>query len=102
MRDFRSLDSADLLFIATREERTEVFFFGTLFGFLVKFFLFGFFNGDTDNLYGRRVAVVWVARRNGHEHIQPFHDLAKNAVAIVQMRSGNMCYEELRAIRARP
>ena len=82
-RVFSSLDSAESFLAGTREERTEVFCFCTLFGFLVAFFLLSFFDGDTDDLYCGSIAIIWIARRNRHKHIQPFNDLTEDAVTII-------------------
>ena len=42
-----------------------------------------FFDGDTDNLYCGGIHVAWVAFRNGHEHIQSFHNYTKDSVFAV-------------------
>ena len=39
-----------------------------------------FFDGDTDNLYRWGIHITRVAFRNGHQHIQSFHNLAENSV----------------------
>ena len=60
-----------------------------------------FFDGDTDDLYSRSIDLHRVALRDRHQHIFTFHNLTKDAVLAIQMRSGTMCDEELRTIRAR-
>ena len=74
-----------LFFVTTREERTEVFFgfFCALSVFFDETLLLAFFDGNTDNLHRWGGAVIWVTRRNGHEHIQSFHNLTKDAVLVV-------------------
>ena len=47
------------------------------------------------------LAITRVTRRNGHEHIQAFHDLTKDTVLVIQMRSGSVCDKELRAVGTR-
>ena len=42
-----------------------------------------FFDGDTDNLYCWGIHIARVAFRNGHEHIQSFHNQTKDTVLAV-------------------
>ena len=86
-----------VFFVLAREERTAVFFVTgcALLLFFIESCLFAFFDGDTDDLHGGGVAVVGVARRNGHQHVQPFHDLTEDAVLVVEMRGGTMGNEKL-------
>ena len=78
----------------TREERTEDFFV-VLCTLIVGALLFAFFDGDTVDLHSWGIDVAGVPRRNGHEHIQAFNDLTKDAVLIVQVRRGDVCDKKL-------
>src|SRR5687767_8521543 len=78
----------------TREE-PAVAFFDLPCGLLVSGWLFAFFDGDTVDLYSRGVDIAWITRRNRHEYIQSLYDLAKDAVPLIQMRSGDVCDKEL-------
>ena len=85
-----------IFFVVTREERTDdCTAFCALFFSVVETFLFAFFNGDTDDLHGGGVAVAWVTRRYGHEHVESFHDLSEDTVFVVQVRCWSMGNEEL-------
>ena len=66
----------------TREECTEDFFV-VLCTLFVGALLFTFFNGDMVDLHRRSIDVIRVARRNGHEDIQPLYDLPKDGVLVV-------------------
>src|SRR5215204_4297046 len=71
--------------VVTCEERTEVFFVTgcALLVFFIESCLFAFFDGDTDDLHCRGIAVVWVTRRNGHQYIQTLHYLTEDAMLII-------------------
>jgi len=71
--------------VVAREERAEVSFvaFCTLFLFIFESCLFALFDGDTDDLHCGSISVAWVARWNGHENIESFHDLAEDAVLVI-------------------
>lgn len=62
---------------------------------LAEAFLFVFFDSDTVDLYRGSIGIVGVTRRNGHEHIQSFHNLTENSMPVIQMGSGSMCDEKL-------
>ena len=64
-------------------------------------FLFGFFDGDTFDLYSRSIDVTRITRRDGHQHIQSLDNLTKDTVPVIQMRRGTVRDKELRAIRTR-
>ena len=86
-----------VFFVEAREERTAVFFVTdcALLLLFIEAGLFAFFDGDTDDLHCRGVAVIGVARRNGHQHIQPLNDLTEYRMLVIQMRSGFVCDKEL-------
>src|SRR5690349_7933086 len=66
---------------AALEERADwrLDFFCAFSVFLAGTFLFGFFDGDTFDLYSGSIHITGVARRDGHEHIQTFYHLTKDA-----------------------
>src|SRR5687767_13283039 len=74
--------------------REEVFFI-FLCALFVSAWLFAFFDGDTVDLYSGGIDIAWITRRNRHEYIQPLDHLAKDAVPLIQMRSGGVCDKEL-------
>ena len=86
-----------------REKRADSFFlaFCAPPDFFIEAFLFAFFNGDVIDLYSGCVDVAWIARRNGHQDVQPLDNLTKDAMSIVKMRSRGVCNKELRAVCAR-
>ena len=89
-------DLAMIFLCLTREEPTEDFFgFCGLFTFVFETCLFAFFDGDTVDLHCGCAAVVWITGGDGHQHVQAFDNLAKDGVAIIQMRGGNMRDKEL-------
>src|SRR5215212_2121954 len=85
-----------------RKERAAFFFvaFCALFDFFAEVFLFAFFDSDTVDFHGWSIDIAWVARRDGHEDIQTFYNLAENSVTVIQVWSGAVCDKELTAIRA--
>jgi len=89
--------ACSIFLVVAREERAEAFFivFCAPFVFFVAAFLFAFFNSDTVDLYSRSIGVAWVARWNGHQDIQAFHNLTKDSVPVIQMRSGDVSNKEL-------
>jgi len=92
--DFCFLDGVFL--VVTREERTVDFvILCALLSSFVITFLLAFFNFDTDDLHCGGIAVVRVTRRNGHEYVEPIHNLTKDSVAVVQMWCGKVCDEKL-------
>ena len=82
---------------AMREERTADFpvCFCALFFFTGVECLFAFFDGDTLDLHRGSIAVVRVTRRTGHENIQPFNNLAKDRVFVIEVWRGEVRDEKL-------
>src|SRR5215207_3856175 len=89
-------------FEETREERAEFFLvvLCALFIFLCEEFLFAFFDSDTVDFHSWSIYVAWVARWDGHQDIQTFHNLSEDGVPVIEVRCGNMRDKELTAIRA--
>ena len=94
-------DCSSLLVVPARDERKERTgdFSVCPCALFVVFALLAFFDGDTFDLHRWSVDIARIARRDGHQHIQPFHDLAEDSMFVIQVRGGTVCNEKLGTVR---